>query len=110
MAWSKTTRIQVMLAIDVMFFLLELSVGLAVGSLALLADSFHMVRRIRRDTLGLTEPFRYGLCIKQDSVTNTISYVAKRYHFSTCRIVGPFFDQAGDNRSVLLWCKSCDPV
>jgi len=43
MAWSKTTRIQVMLAIDIMFFLLELSVGMAVSSLALLADAFHMV-------------------------------------------------------------------
>lgn len=32
-----------MLAIDTAFFLLELSVGLYVGSLALMADAFHMV-------------------------------------------------------------------
>lgn len=33
-----------MLAIDAAFFILELGVGLAVGSLALMADAFHMVR------------------------------------------------------------------
>jgi Co/Zn/Cd efflux system component len=54
MAWSKSTRITIMLAIDTAFFFLELGVGVAVGSLALMADAFHMVRgfggyaRIRR--------------------------------------------------------------
>lgn len=43
MAWSKTTRICVMLGIDICFFLLELIVGLLVHSLALMADAFHMV-------------------------------------------------------------------
>jgi zinc transporter 1 len=43
MAWSKSTRITVMLVIDITFFLLELGVGLVVGSLALMADAFHMV-------------------------------------------------------------------
>lgn len=33
-----------MLAIDATFFILELGVGVAVGSLALMADAFHMVR------------------------------------------------------------------
>jgi zinc transporter 1 len=32
-----------MLVIDIAFFLLELGVGLVVGSLALMADAFHMV-------------------------------------------------------------------
>lgn len=32
-----------MLAIDAAFFVLELGVGLWVGSLALMADAFHMV-------------------------------------------------------------------
>jgi len=32
-----------MLAIDTAFFLLELGVGMIVGSLALMADAFHMV-------------------------------------------------------------------
>lgn len=43
MGWSKSTRIKVMLVIDVMFFVLELTVGFMVGSLALMADAFHMV-------------------------------------------------------------------
>jgi zinc transporter 1 len=43
MALSKSSRITIMLAIDAAFFILELGVGLAVGSLALMADAFHMV-------------------------------------------------------------------
>jgi zinc transporter 1 len=35
---------KLLLAIDIGFFFLELSVGIAVSSLALLADSFHLVR------------------------------------------------------------------
>jgi zinc transporter 1 len=43
MGWSKSTRIKVMLVLDTIFFLLELGVGFAVHSLALMADAFHMV-------------------------------------------------------------------
>lgn len=43
MGWSKTTRIKVMLAIDVLFFFIELGTGFYVHSLALMADAFHMV-------------------------------------------------------------------
>lgn len=43
MALSKSTRIMILLGIDSAFFLLELVVGYAVHSLALVADSFHMV-------------------------------------------------------------------
>lgn len=43
MGWSKTTRIKVMLAIDIVFFCIELGAGFAVHSLALMADAFHMV-------------------------------------------------------------------
>jgi zinc transporter 1 len=35
-----------MLGIDAAFFVLELGVGLIVGSLALMADAFHMVSKI----------------------------------------------------------------
>lgn len=45
MAWSKLTRIKIMLAIDITFLVLELSIGVAVSSLALMADAFHMVRK-----------------------------------------------------------------
>jgi len=53
MAWSKSTRITVMLAIDAAFFLLELGVGLWVGSLALMADAFHMLNDIISLAVGL---------------------------------------------------------
>lgn len=43
MAWSKTTRIKIMIAIDTAFFLLELICGFLAHSLALTADAFHMV-------------------------------------------------------------------
>jgi zinc transporter 1 len=43
MAWSKSTRIKVMITIDTAFFLLELIVGFLAHSLALTADAFHMV-------------------------------------------------------------------
>ena len=40
---QKSTRIKILLVIDTLFFLLEIIVGYAVHSLALVADSFHMV-------------------------------------------------------------------
>ena len=43
MGLSKSTRISILLAIDSVFFLIELITGYAVHSLALVADSFHMV-------------------------------------------------------------------
>jgi hypothetical protein len=43
MGLSKSKRIIILLAIDTAFFFLELSVGYTVHSLALVADSFHMV-------------------------------------------------------------------
>jgi zinc transporter 1 len=44
MAWSKSTRIKVMITIDTLFFLVELISGFLAHSLALTADAFHMVR------------------------------------------------------------------
>lgn len=44
MAWSKSTRIKVMIALDTAFFILELTTGFLAHSLALMADAFHMVR------------------------------------------------------------------
>ncbi|KAF9270290.1 cation efflux protein [Marasmius fiardii PR-910] len=43
---SRAARIKILLVIDVLFFLVELTVGYAVGSLALVADSFHMLSDI----------------------------------------------------------------
>ncbi|PWN33048.1 cation efflux protein [Meira miltonrushii] len=46
MAFGKEARIITLLVIDVAFFLLEIIVGYAVGSLALVADSFHMLNDV----------------------------------------------------------------
>ncbi|KAF8912735.1 cation efflux protein [Gymnopilus junonius] len=46
MALSRSARITLLLIIDVLFFFVELIVGYAVGSLALIADSFHMLNDV----------------------------------------------------------------
>ncbi|TFK30513.1 cation efflux protein [Coprinopsis marcescibilis] len=46
MAWSRSTRITILLIIDIVFFFVELIVGYSVGSLALVADSFHMLNDV----------------------------------------------------------------
>ncbi|CCF52488.1 hypothetical protein NDA11_001677 [Ustilago hordei] len=46
MGLSKETRIITLLAIDVVFFFVEIITGYAVGSLALVADSFHMLNDV----------------------------------------------------------------
>ncbi|KFY53615.1 hypothetical protein V497_08362 [Pseudogymnoascus sp. VKM F-4516 (FW-969)] len=53
MAWTKSTRIIVMLVIDIAFFIIELGVGVWVGSLALMADAFHMLNDIISLLVGL---------------------------------------------------------
>ncbi|KAF2099458.1 zinc/cadmium resistance protein-like protein [Rhizodiscina lignyota] len=53
MGLSKSTRIQILLGIDAVFFLLELVVGYAVHSLALVADSFHMLNDVLSLCVGL---------------------------------------------------------
>lgn len=46
MALSRSARITLLLVIDILFFFLELIVGYVVGSLALVADSFHMLNDV----------------------------------------------------------------
>ncbi|KZV77473.1 cation efflux protein [Peniophora sp. CONT] len=53
MGLSRTTRISLLLAIDVVFFLIEIIVGYAVGSLALVADSFHMLNDVASLVIAL---------------------------------------------------------
>lgn len=53
MGLSKTNRILILLAIDSAFFLLELIVGYAVHSLALVADAFHMLNDVLSLCVGL---------------------------------------------------------
>ncbi|CAK1363460.1 unnamed protein product [Cercospora beticola] len=53
MALSKSNRILILLVIDSLFFLLELVTGYAVHSLALVADSFHMLNDVLSLLVGL---------------------------------------------------------
>ncbi|CDM33114.1 hypothetical protein DTO013E5_5697 [Penicillium roqueforti] len=53
MGLSKTNRILILLVIDTAFFLLELITGYAVHSLALVADSFHMLNDVLSLCVGL---------------------------------------------------------
>ncbi len=54
MGWSKSTRIKVMIVLDTVFLIVELGFGYWVGSLALIADAFHMVRLLRPQPGGLS--------------------------------------------------------
>ena len=53
MGLSKSTRIKILLSIDGSFFFLELIIGYAVHSLALVADSFHMLNDVLSLCVGL---------------------------------------------------------
>lgn len=53
MAYSKATKIAILFVIDTTFFFLELSVGYAVHSLALVADAFHMLNNVISLCVGL---------------------------------------------------------
>ncbi|KAI9732414.1 MAG: hypothetical protein M1834_001622 [Cirrosporium novae-zelandiae] len=53
MGMSKSTRMITLLAIDSVFFLIEISCGYAVHSLALVADSFHMLNDVISLLVGL---------------------------------------------------------
>lgn len=82
MGWSKPTRIKVMIGIDVVFFLLELSVGFAVHSLALMADAFHMLNDIISLLVGL-----WAVSVAQKATTDRFSYGWVR-----AEILGAFFN------------------
>merc|ERR1712000_263109 len=53
MGFTKSQRIGILLGIDAVFFLVELVVGYAVHSLALVADSFHMLNDVLSLCVGL---------------------------------------------------------
>ncbi|KAI1497189.1 cation efflux protein [Biscogniauxia marginata] len=82
MAWSKTTRISIMLAIDIAFFLVELISGFMVHSLALMADAFHMLNDIISLVIGL-----WAVTVAKRATTNKFSYGWVR-----AEILGAFFN------------------
>ncbi|TPX09282.1 uncharacterized protein E0L32_009474 [Thyridium curvatum] len=82
MGWSKTTRISVMIAIDTVFFLVELISGFLVGSLALQADAFHMLNDIISLAVGL-----WAVKLARKDTTDKYSYGWLR-----AEILGAFFN------------------
>ena len=70
MTFSKSTRILTLLAIDTAFFLVELIIGYAVGSLALVADAFHMLN----DVLSLCVGYWAVRVANQKSSSKTYTY------------------------------------
>jgi len=82
MAWSKGTRIKVMIALDTAFFLLELITGFLVGSLALTADAFHMLNDIISLIIGL-----WAVVAAQKATTDEFTFGWVR-----AEILGAFFN------------------
>ncbi|KAI0392242.1 cation efflux protein [Xylariaceae sp. FL0594] len=82
MAWSKSTRISIMLVIDIVFFLVELISGFLVHSLALMADAFHMLNDIISLVIGL-----WAVTVAKRATTNRFSYGWVR-----AEILGAFFN------------------
>jgi len=71
-----------MLAIDAAFFVLELGVGLVVGSLALMADAFHMLNDIISLVVGLW-------AVRAASKSSTDKYT---FGWLRAEILGAFFN------------------
>ncbi|KAJ7913987.1 cation efflux protein [Mycena leptocephala] len=63
---SRSSRIKVLLAIDVVFFFVEIISGYAVGSLALVADSFHMLNDVMSLIVAL-----YAIKLTSQSATDS---------------------------------------
>ncbi|KAH8120454.1 cation efflux protein [Phellopilus nigrolimitatus] len=75
MAVSRSARISLLLFIDVIFFLVELIVGYAVGSLALVADSFHMLNDIMSLIVAL-----YAIKLTSQNITETDTKYSYGWH------------------------------
>ncbi|KAF8216875.1 cation efflux protein [Mycena galopus ATCC 62051] len=63
---SRASKIKVLLTIDVVFFFIELISGYAVGSLALVADSFHMLNDVMSLIVAL-----YAIKLTTQSATDS---------------------------------------
>ncbi|PKS12710.1 hypothetical protein jhhlp_000918, partial [Lomentospora prolificans] len=82
MAWSKSSRIITMVVICTVFFLIELISGYLIGSLALLADAFHMLNDIISLLVGL-----WAVSVARRATTDKFSYGWLR-----AEILGAFFN------------------
>ncbi|KAI1000277.1 hypothetical protein K3495_g7925 [Podosphaera aphanis] len=100
MALSKTTRIFLMLAVDTAFLVLELGVGVVVGSLALMADAFHMLNDIISLSVGLwavvvakkTSSDKYSFGARVPLLLDFECTVSNLYQYFRAEILGAFFN------------------
>ncbi|KAI0639769.1 cation efflux protein [Trametes polyzona] len=83
---SRSTRIILLLVIDVLFFFTELIVGYAVGSLALVADSFHMLN----DVLSLVVALYAIKLTNQTHIDSRYSYGWHRAEILAALVNGVF--------------------
>lgn len=83
--FSRQARIITLLVIDVIFFFIEISVGYAVKSLALVADSFHMLN----DVLSLLVAL-YAIKLATSPSTSKNSYGWQRAEILGALINGVF--------------------
>lgn len=79
---SKSTRLITMLIIDITFLALELAVGIALGSLALMADAFHMLNDIISLSAGL-----WAVLVARRSSNDKYSF-----GYFRAEILGAFFN------------------
>ncbi|GJF00394.1 cation efflux protein [Phanerochaete sordida] len=86
MCMKRSTRILILLVIDVVFFFVELIVGYAVGSLALVADSFHMLN----DVLSLIVAFYAIRLTSQQRIDSKYSYGWHRAEILAALVNGVF--------------------
>ncbi|KZS93091.1 cation efflux protein [Sistotremastrum niveocremeum HHB9708] len=85
MGMSRSTRIVLLLVIDIVFFFVELISGYAVGSLALVADSFHMLNDILSLIVAL-----YAIKLSKTSPTSRYSYGWHRAEILAALVNGVF--------------------
>ncbi|TFL06534.1 cation efflux protein [Pterulicium gracile] len=84
---SRSTKIKILLVIDLMFFLVELIAGYAVGSLALIADSFHMLNDVVSLVVAL---YAIKLSAKDSTSDSRYSYGWHRAEILAALVNGVF--------------------
>ncbi|KAM5453961.1 Zinc resistance conferring protein [Microsporum audouinii] len=85
MGLTKSQRIIILLIIDTVFFVIELSVGYAVHSLALVADAFHMLNDVLSLCVGL-----WAVRVANEKSSKTYTYGWQRAETLGALINGVF--------------------
>ncbi|RIA81185.1 cation efflux protein [Glomus cerebriforme] len=86
MLLSRQTRIIILLVLDILFFIVEISIGYWINSLAIIADSFHMLN----DILSLIVAFYALKLASKTSFSSQYSYGWQRAEILGALINGVF--------------------